>query len=54
LHFQGVGTSILQTFSNCEEWQRSLYVVEEPPTTSWWTGRGLLRMFVETNKLFIG
>jgi hypothetical protein len=35
-----------QTFSNYEEQQKSLYVVEEPLTTSWWTGKGLLWAFV--------
>jgi hypothetical protein len=36
------------TFSKCEEWQRSLYVIEEFTTTSWRTGKSLLQMFIET------
>jgi hypothetical protein len=48
LHVSGVGTSILQTLSNCEEWRRSLYVVEESITTNWWMNRCLLQTFVGT------
>ncbi len=48
LHFGGVGINVLQMFLNCEERWKSLHAFEKPPTTSWWTNRGLLWMFVKT------
>ncbi len=46
LHYWGVGISVLQVFSNCEEQQRSLHAIEEPLTTNWLMGGSLLWTFV--------